>query len=448
MIEIKGKYCKDIKVFTDNIEEEALASLYRISESLGFKDKKIRVMPDVHQGKGNAVIGFSCPIDIEKDNVNPEYIGCDIGCTVSVSFFTKPIPTDKIKEFEHKLKNTIPMGFAINEKKNVDVKTIIKEFNSSLHKLASCYPLFSSYIPSFNEERDLEKWCDKIRIDYGTFLKSIGTVGGGNHYLEYDESDDGKYGVCVHCGSRNLGLKVFSYWNNIAKSMTVSKEEMRLLTDEVKSKNKDKRKLNEEIKAAKEEYLKDKIPGFINGSNLIGYLIDVCLAQTYAKINHMVIHSQIEDIYKKLSDGGKKYDEIYTTHNYIDYDFKALSGTPNMMIRKGAIRAYSGERCIIPFNMKEGISICEGKSNEDWNFTAPHGCGRCLSRTKAHQQLNVEDFKATMEAAGVYTTTADASTLDEAPEAYKPYEEIVKLIEPTVNILFFMKPKINIKASM
>lgn len=265
--------------------------------------------------------------------------------------------------------------------------------------------------------------------------------------MEYDESDDGKYGVCVHCGSRNLGLKVFSYWNNIAKSMTISKEEMRLLTDDVKSKNKDKKKLKDEIKAAKDEYLKDKIPGFINGSNLIGYLIDVCLAQTYAKINHMVIHSQIEDIYKKLSDGGKKCDEIYTTHNYIDYDFKALSGSPKMMIRKGAIRAYSGERCIIPFNMKDGISICEGKSNEDWNFTAPHGCGRSLSRTKAHQQLNVEDFKDEMAAAGVYTTTADASTLDEAPEAYKPYEEIVKLIEPTVNILYFMKPKINIKAS-
>ena len=247
--------------------------------------------------------------------------------------------------------------------------------------------------------------------------------------MEYDESDDGKYGVCVHCGSRNLGLKVFSYWNNIAKSMTVSKEEMRLLTDDVKSKN------------------KDKIPGFINGSNLIGYLIDVCLAQTYAKINHMVIHSQIEDIYKKLSDGGKKCDEIYTTHNYIDYDFKALSGSPKMMIRKGAIRAYSGERCIIPFNMKDGISICEGKSNEDFNYTAPHGCGRLFSRSKAKELLNVDEFKEEMEKAGVYTTTANSSTIDESPVAYKPKDEIVRLIEPTVNILYFMKPKINIKAS-
>ena len=117
------------------------------------------------------------------------------------------------------------------------------------------------------------------------------------------------------------------------------------------------------------------------------------------------------------------------------------------MIRKGAIRAYEGERVIIPFNMRDGISICEGKSNEDWNCTAPHGCGRCLSRSKAKEQLNIEDFKATMEAAGVYTTTADASTLDEAPAAYKPYEEIVKLIEPTVNVLYLMKPMMNIKAS-
>ena len=122
-------------------------------------------------------------------------------------------------------------------------------------------------------------------------------------------------------------------------------------------------------------------------------------------------------------------------------------GKPNMMIRKGAIRAYEGERVIIPFNMRDGISICEGKSNEDWNFTAPHGCGRCLSRSKAKEQLNIEDFKTTMEAAGVYTTTADASTLDEAPQVYKPMEEIVKYIEPTVNILYFMKPMMNIKAS-
>lgn len=269
-----------------------------------------------------------------------------------------------------------------------------------------------------------------------------------NHFIEYDVNEElGKYCMCVHCGSRKLGLSVFNYWDKIARSMTISKEEIRMLETTVKEKNSDKTKLKEELKAARAEYLAKKIPNYLSGKQLMGYLVDVLIAQTYAQLNHEVINEQLADIYRKMSDGGKVIDSIKTTHNYVDYDFKAIMGKPNMMIRKGAIRAYEGERMIIPFNMRDGISICEGKSNEDWNYTAPHGTGRCLSRTKSREQLNVEDFKATMEAAGVYTTTADKSTLDEAPAAYKPYEEIVKLIEPTVNVLFMMKPKMNIKAA-
>lgn len=447
MIEIKGKYCKDIKVFTDNIEEEALASLHRITELLPFNGKKIRIMPDVHQGKGNAVIGFSCPIDIEKDSVNPEYVGCDIGCSISTVFYTKPIPSDKIAKFEYKIREVIPFGFNINDKKKVDPKTIMEVFNSYLRKLVSSYPLFSEYVPMFNQEKDLEKWCRKIGVDYGIFLNSIGSVGGGNHFLEYDENNElEKYVVVVHCGSRNLWLKVFGYWNKIAKNMTVSKDEFRKIINTVKSKNKDRKNLENEIKAAREEYLKDRVTGFLNGSNLLNYLVDVCIAQAYAELNHKVIHSQISEIYLEMSDGGKKCDEIYTTHNYIDYDFKALSGKHNMMLRKGAIRAYNGERCIIPFNMRDGISICEGKSNEEWNYTAPHGCGRLYSRQKAKKLLNVDDFKKEMADANIYTTTADKNTLDEAPDAYKPKDEIVKLVDPTVKILFFMNPKMNIKS--
>lgn len=446
MIEIKGKYCRDIKVFTDNIEEEAKASLYRIADQLPFKDKAIRVMPDVHQGKGNAVIGFSCPIDIENDSVNPDYVGCDIGCEVSATFYNKPMPKEKIAEFEHKIRNVIPFGFNINAKSKVDVKEIIKRINKEFSKLVSCYPNFSSHIPTIRCENDLEKWCKRIGMDFGVFMKSIGTVGGGNHFVEYDEGD-GKYAVVVHCGSRNLGIKVFNFWRRMAQSLTVSKDEMRMITEKAKKLNKDKKKLSEELKLAKEEYLKGRIPCFLSGDSLLGYLVDVLIAQTYAKMNHEAIHAQISDIYLKLSDGGKKCDEIYTTHNYIDYDFKALSGSPKMMIRKGAIRAYEGERCIIPFNMRDGISVCEGKSNEDWNFTAPHGCGRLYSRSKAKEILNVDDFKKEMAEADVYTTTADKSTLDEAPEVYKNKDEIISLIEPTVNVLFFMQPKLNIKGS-
>lgn len=446
MIEINGRYCKDVKIFSDNVEEEALATIYKMSESLPYKDKRIRIMPDVHQGKG-CVIGFSCPVDFEKDFISCETVGCDLGCTISATFFDRPLPAESMAEFEHKLKKVIPLGHDINDKTKIDYKRIIKEFNRAQNRLVSCYPQFSPYVYDFKNEMDLEKWVDKFHLEYGIFLKSIGTLGSGNHFLEYDVNDDlGKYCMCVHCGSRKLGLAVFNYWNKIAKSMTVSKEEMKTLIDATKAKNTDKTKLDAELKAAKLEYLSHKIPGYLSGDHLMGYLVDVLIAQVYAKLNHEVIHEQLVEIYRKMSDGGKPIDFISTTHNYIDYDFKALTGKPNMMIRKGSIRAYVGERVIIPFNMRDGISICEGKSNEDWNWTAPHGCGRALSRTKANQQLNVEDFKAEMAAAGIYTTTADASTLDEAPEAYKPKDEIVKLIEPTVDIKFFMKPKMNIKA--
>ncbi len=447
MIEIKGQYCKDVKVFTDNVEESALSTIYRIADCIAFKDRKIRIMPDCHDGKG-IVIGFSCPINLEKDHVNPEHVGCDIGCTISAVFFDRELSAEDMKEFEHKIRKVIPFGFDINDKKKADIKTIIKRFNSVLNRMCSCYPQLAPYRVEFSNERDLENWCGKFNMDYGTFLKSIGSVGGGNHFLEYDVNDElGKYCVCVHCGSRNLGLKVFNYWNKIAKSMTITKEEMKALTDSVKLKNTDKRNLSTELKAAKEEYLSKKIPGYLSGENLMGYLVDVLLAQEYARLNHDVIIEQVVEIYRKMAKGVNVIDTIHTTHNYIDYDLKALTGKPNMMIRKGAIRAYEGERVIIPFNMMDGISICEGKSNEDWNYTAPHGCGRCLSRSKAKEQLNIEDFKATMEAAGVYTTTADASTLDESPAAYKPYEEIIKLIEPTVSVLYMMKPRMNIKAS-
>lgn len=447
MIEIKGQYCKDVKIFTDNIEEEALSTIYKMAECMAYKNKKIRIMPDVHQGKG-CVIGFSCPIDIEHDFVSPEVVGCDLGCTVSSVFFDKPIANESIAEFEHKIRKNIPFGVNINEKTKIDVKTILKHFNAAQNRLCSFFPIFTDYRVNFNSEKELENWVNKFHMEYGVFLKSIGSVGSGNHYLEYDVNDElGKYCICVHCGSRNLGLKVFNYWNKIAKSMTISKEEMRMLTDSVKSKNTDKKKLDAEIKAAREEYLSKKIPGYLSGENLMGYLVDVLLAQEYARLNHETIIEQVIDIYRKMAKGVSVVDTIHTTHNYIDYDLKALMGKPNMMIRKGAIRAYEGERVIIPFNMRDGISICEGKSNEDWNYTAPHGAGRIMSRSAAKQNLDVEEFKQQMADAGIYTTTADEKTIDEAPNAYKPMEEIVKYIEPTVNILYFMKPKMNIKAS-
>lgn len=439
-LEIKGKYCKDVKIFTPNIEESALATLYRIADSKAYDGAKIRIMPDVHQGVGDSVIGFSCPINLENGFVNPQTVGCDLGCTVSLWMYDRPISSGKLAEFEHKIRKDIPFGFEINKRPKIEAKEIVKAFNKAMNTLCSKHPTLSNYAISFTKEKDLEDWCKRINMDYGMFLKSIGSVGGGNHYVEYDVNEElGRYGVCVHCGSRNLGQKVFKYWDRIAKSLCVTKDEMRALTARVKSNNTDRKKLREELDAAKEEYLKNRLPNFLNGEHLYRYLIDVCVAQTYARLNHEIIHTQILEIYRKLSNGGKCVESIYTTHNYVDMD--------DMVLRKGAVRSYKNELLVIPFNMRDGISVCEGKSNVDWNCTVCHGCGRLMSRSKAKEILKVEDFKATMSEANIYTTTADASTLDEAPQAYKPFEEILRLIEPSVKVLYFMKPRMNIKAA-
>lgn len=444
-INVVGKQCKDIVVFTQNVEESAMSQIYDISNHYAYKGKKIRIMPDVHSGKG-CVIGFSMPVNFLEDFISPEMVGMDIGCTVSASFYDKPILEDKIAEFEHKIKKEIPFGRDINEHSKVDWKTIATRFNEHIDRLCSFYPIFKNYTNHFKSEKDLETLCNRIGMDYGYFLKSLGTVGSGNHYVEYDTNEElNKYCISVHCGSRNFGLKVFNYWYSIATKPKLSKEDKKTIVNNVKAKNTDKRKLKEELKEALDKATNEflRTNGYLSGDNLFGYLADVLLAQTYAEINHMLIHKQISDIYSKMSNGGKQVDYIETKHNYIDYDFKALSGTPNMILRKGAVRAYKDERIIIPFNMRDGISICVGKSNEEWNFTAPHGCGRLMSRSKAKETLSLDDFKKTMS--GIYTTTADINTLDEAPSAYKPYEEIIDLIKPTVDIMFLMKPKMNIK---
>ena len=262
MLEIKGKYCKDLKIFTDNIEEAALATLYRIADYKAYDGSKIRIMADVHQGDGDSVVGFSCPIDLENGYVNPQTVGCDLGCTVSLWTYNKPIAENKIAEFEHKIRKEIPFGFGINGRTKIDVKYLIKQFNKAVSNLCSSNPIISEYAISFTKEKDLEDWCKRLNMNYGVFLKSIGSVGGGNHFIEYDINEElGKYGVCVHCGSRNLGLKVFNYWDSIAKSLCITKDEMKVLTDAAKGKNNDKKKLQ----TVKENYLKDRIPNFLNG---------------------------------------------------------------------------------------------------------------------------------------------------------------------------------------
>ena len=438
MIEIKGKKCKDIKIFTDNIEDGALQLLYDVSNLSMFDGAKIRIMPDVHLGKG-IVIGFTCPIPKENAHVNPSHIGVDIGCGIEAIFFDKPLEPKKYAQFERKIKREIPTGFNINKLRQFEMKEFIKFINSEIQKAYQTSGGAFDFM-EFNTEDDFEKWCKGFGMEFGTFIKSIGTLGGGNHFLEYDENaDEKKYAFTVHTGSRNLGKMVCQKWMHLAKGPSVDKEAMENEVKEFVANFKgDPTEIPENLKKIRAKYRTPDSDGYLEGELLKGYLTDMVIAQAYAKYNRMIILRKAEAVMNGINKA-RVIDHVASIHNYLDFG--------DMTIRKGSIRAYKGERMIIPFNMKDGLAICEGKSNEDWNCSAPHGAGRIMSRAAAKKKINFNDFQKQMNDAGIYSTSVCQNTLDEAPDAYKPMDEIVELIKDTCDIQFFMQPKINIKAT-
>lgn len=429
MLEIKGKYCKDVKIFTDNVEDEALSLIYDIANHPVFSNSKIRVQPDTHAGRG-IVIGFTAPLN---DYVNPSHVGCDIGCSMTTMLFDTKLDPADYKEVEHKIRKNIPTGFDINDKKVFNDKDFLKFMNTEMRKARSAWPEMVEY--SNIDDKYISSMLMRVGMDPGVFYKSIATVGGGNHFVEYGEYEGGSAWT-VHCGSRNFGLKVFKYWDNKTKNAALSKNEIRDLTAEFKaSYTGDMRKFKDALNVYLESKKEGHYNGYLRGDNMRGYITDLFFAQAYAKFNHKMIAERIFDIVRKF--GLKKIKEtIYTTHNYIN--------PVDHIIRKGAIASYEGEKMIIPFNMRDGLAICMGKSNEDWNCSAPHGAGRIMSRAKAKANVDLEEFKKSME--GIYSTSVGVGTLDESPMVYKNTDEILELIKPTCDVLFMVKPKINIKA--
>lgn len=428
MLEIKGKYCKDCKIFAETIEEEALSTVYGICDHPAFKDSKIRIMSDVHQGKG-IVIGFTCPVG---EYVNPAHIGVDIGCQMTTIQLSKQIEEKDYPTFERRLRNKIPTGFEIQSKVIYPEKDLYKFLEKEYRKARSSWP---EMIPAIDrvDERFITKLCQRVGIEERLFYKSIGTIGGGNHFLEYGETDDTRAFLTVHCGSRNFGLKVAKYWMSQAKRGDLSKELDKRIK-EIKETVHDKTKWESLIKKAKEEVKQHNPEGYLEGEKLRGYLSDMVIAQGYAKYNHEIIMNLAKEIL--LGYGIHEISRIQTIHNYISFE--------DHIIRKGAIQSYSGRKMIIPFNMRDGLAICEGKSNQDWNFSAPHGAGRVMSRSAARENVDLEEFKETMK--GIYSTCIGRGTLDESPMVYKDTSEIINAISDTAEILFFVKPRINIKA--
>ena len=439
MLEIKGKYCT-AKVFTDNIESEAIGQIQEIASCKAFEGQTIRIMPDVCSGKG-IVIGFVGTIG---DYVCPSHVGVDIGCTISLTEYDKPLPEDKYAEFNHKVLKNIGFGHDASPIKAYSDRDLYDYLTKACNRAKSAHPDLFYGLPDKVTQDFITKLCKRINIAEKTFYASINSVGSGNHFVEYDEGTDengcSHHAVVVHCGSRNFGLKVCDYWTAFADK-SLPKAVIKEYTKEFKSNYLETHDNMKSFKEDLNEYLSSKtsnlIPGYLSGETLCGYLSDMVIAMAYAEFNHMAIHKTIEKIMNGY--GLKPIKKISTKHNYIDFS----SSVP--IIRKGAIRSYKGEEMIVPFNMRDGIAICEGKSNEDWLNSCCHGAGRIMSRSKAKEVLSMDEFKKQMD--GIYSTTITNDTIDESPMAYKNTEEIKELIKDTCDIKYMLMPKINIKFS-
>lgn len=384
----------NVKIYASIIDDTTKEQITQLSESKAYKDCTIRVMPDCHSGKGctiGSVIQYS-------DKVIPNTVGVDIGCGMGVLELGK-IDID-LQKFDEVINEFIPTGFNIRE--------------------TPFFPVYHTFTANISNWKYIE--C------------SIGTLGGGNHFIELDVDDEGNKYLVVHTGSRNLGVQVCEYWQNKAiENFTDDSSVRKELIDKLKAEGRQRDIQNELRKLEKPSINKEL--AYLEGENLDDYIHDMQGCQIYAELNRRaIIFTVYENMWRGLPQEYNRY--FSTIHNYIDI--------PNKVIRKGAISAKKGEKVIIPMNMRDGSLICIGKGNEDWLNSAPHGAGRIMSRNQAKECLNLTDFKDSME--GIYTTSVCDSTIDEAPMVYKPIEQLIKDIEPTVEIVKIIKPIYNFKA--
>lgn len=387
------------EIFTDHIEESALQWVRELCDHPAMEGTPIVQMPDVHAGN-NCNIGTAYPIG---EFINPDHVGVDIGCTISMHKLSQTVSPDDFALLDYRIRQIIPIGNDVCAKNSLNEKELFRFINSNYQKARSVAHEFINEVPRI-DARFITDFCRRIKLQEGIFYKSLGTLGGGNHFIEYGEnSTTGDGWLTIHCGSRNLGAKVANYWRNVAQNPK-----------------------------------RARFIGYLWGEALNGYLSDMVITQAYAIYNHHIIRDRIFTLLKKLCKA-KCSESIFTTHNYISL----TDGIP--MLRKGAIDASEGRKVAIPFNMRDGIGICVGKGNRQWLNTAPHGAGRSMSRAQAKKQITMAEFKDTMD--GIFSTSVCEGTLDESPMAYKPTAEILEKIKPTVDIIAIVKPRLNIKDS-
>ncbi|MBD5219418.1 MAG: RtcB family protein [Bacteroidales bacterium] len=410
----------DVKIFTDNIEETALEQIKELLSIDVFSDKKIRIMPDVHAGAG-CVIGFTGDLG---DKVIPNIVGVDIGCGMRV------LNLGRISEIDYHAFNEHILG-------NVPSGKIVREDRFGFK------PLVGEEMDIYREAKQLvtELYCYRELKDTGRINKAIGSLGGGNHFIELDKDDEDNVYLVIHTGSRNLGKQVADiYQAKAIKHLTAGADEfeqtIRRTIEEYKAAGR-RAELQNVIQKMRKDYqeAEPSLPTdlcYVEGDAREQYLHDMRLCQRWAVLNRRLISLLL----LRFFPGVEVKEEFESVHNYI---------SDANIIRKGSISAAEGERCIIPLNMRDGSLICTGKGNPDWNCSAPHGAGRVLSRTQAYEKITMEDFEASMQ--GIYSESVNDFTRDESPMVYKPAEEIISNIGDTVNIDTIIRPIFNFKAS-
>lgn len=404
MFELNGEY-NNCKVFTDNVDNETIGQLIALLNQESAKGSRIRIMPDTHAGKGS-VIGTTMTL---HGKVIPNLVGVDIGCgMLCIKLKEKRVDLPKLDSV---IRKYVPSGFNIHET-----------------------AIASSEVDSLE--------CAKF-VDVEKAYKSLGTLGGGNHFIELDKDDEDNLYLVIHTGSRHLGIEVCNHYQNKGYDEIKSKclgGDLPTLTKQLITKLKAEgreKELSKAIKALKESYIKNTISvpqalAYVEGDTFNSYIHDMKLTQEHASINRSTI---VHSIMKNMN--LHEVERFETIHNYID--------TENMILRKGSVSAQENEKLIIPMNMRDGSLICVGKGIPDWNYSAPHGAGRIMSRAKAKESVGMDEFRKSME--GIYSTSISSGTLDESPMVYKPMQEIIDNIQDTVDIVKIIKPIYNFKAS-
>lgn len=402
---VNGKY-NSAKVFIDTCEDSCIDQIRSLLDQEPFHDAKVSIMPDCHAGK-SCVIGFTADLG---DKIIPNIVGVDIGCGMLTVELGK-IDIDYAK-FDEIVRTYVPSGREVNEGR----------------------------LMRFSKIQEMK--CFRELEDTRKMERAIGSLGGGNHFIEIDVDDEENKYLVIHTGSRQLGIQVCEIYQKKAIGLHTGKEALWDEEERIKREYKAAGRRSEihNILMELHRNFRQTPPDvpvdlcFLTGKYSQDYLYDMKICQEYADENRHMIAKQIVEHY-----GLNPVGEFTTVHNYIDHD--------SNIIRKGAVSAKKGEQLLIPINMRDGSLICVGKGNEDWNYSAPHGAGRLFSRTEAFNRFTVEEFEKTMRDAGIFTTCVNHSTLDESPFAYKGMDDIVSNIEPTADIVKVIKPVYNFKAN-